>query len=331
MIKENIDLEEMAKNHPNYFRIKEEQVIKTQQGPQSIYSFELCEKKVAADTLPTLFLTAGVHGIEAIGVKILMNFLHHLVSQSEWNPTTRTLLSQMRIVGIPILNPAGYVAGTRSNGRNVDLMRNSPVQSDESWPIVGGQRFSRSLPFYRGVGVLEIENKILTRLMKETTSKSSFVISLDLHSGFGMNDSVWTPYASKKGLPPTWEHYSVLKELLDKTLEQHVYTFEPQSKNYCTHGDMWDYLYDLSLKESNCMYLPLTLEIGSWAWIKKSPISASTLKGFFNPMHAHREKRVLRRHLPFLNFLTQVVAGYQSVYPHLSTKKRESKKLSSAS
>jgi len=38
------------------------------------------------------------------------------------------------------------------------------------------------------------------------------------------------------------------------------------------------------------------------------------LRSFFNPMQPHRERRVLRRHLPLLNLLVQAVADYEKVF-----------------
>jgi hypothetical protein len=49
--------------------------------------------------------------------------------------------------------------------------------------------------------------------------------------------------------------------------------------------------------------LPLTLEMGSWTWVRKNPLQAATSLGRFNPVKPHRRRRTLRRHLPLLDFL----------------------------
>lgn len=57
--------------------------------------------------------------------------------------------------------------------------------------------------------------------------------------------------------------------------------FEPQSQQYLTHGDLWDHLYLRALTgHPGHLFLPLTLEMGSWLWVKKNPASCSTVTGF---------------------------------------------------
>ena len=49
----------------------------------------------------------------------------------------------------------------------------------------------------------------------------------------------------------------------------------------------------------------MTLELGSWRWIRKNPSQIFSRLGMFNPIKAHRVERVLRRHANFLDFLTR--------------------------
>jgi hypothetical protein len=288
--------------------------VATRGGLEPLYVFEMCDAGAAQD-LPVLGLFAGVHGIEAIGVKILHRFLDHVLEQTDWNENVRLLLKRVRVVGAPLVNPAGYVAGTRCNGNGVDLMRNAPVESAASYPFVGGQRFSNLLPYFRGNGPFEKENEAVLELVREVLFEAPFAVSLDIHSGFGMEDFLWTPWARAKGFPPHWAEYTRFSEVLDRALKHHIYRFEPQSVNYCTSGDLWDYLFaEANARGDGRLFLPLTLEVGSWVWLKKSPRSAFRLRSFFNPMQPHRERRVLRRHLPLLNLLVQAVADYERVF-----------------
>ena len=310
-------LEVLAERHPRYLRLKTLASVETLTGQEPMLWFELSDRDArveGADNRPVLAFFAGVHGIEAIGVKILLAFIDHVVEQTLWNSQMVDLLKRVRIVGIPIVNPWGYVAESRCNGQGVDLMRNAPVESAVSVPFVGGHRLSPSLPYYRGEGGFERENLELIAFVERELWKAPFALALDLHSGFGMEDYLWTPYAKEKGFPPLWEHYARVSALLDKTLRNHVYRFEPQSRQYCTGGDLWDYLFDKALEDRSAgIFLPLTLEVGSWAWLRKSPSKVLSLRNFFNPAHTHRERRVLRRHLPLLNMLLHVVADYDRV------------------
>ena len=49
----------------------------------------------------------------------------------------------------------------------------------------------------------------------------------------------------------------------------------------------------------------MTLELGSWLWIRKNPRQIFSRHGIFNPIKARRIKRVLRRHVDLLDFLTR--------------------------
>ena len=86
-------------------------------------------------------------------------------------------------------------------------------------------------------------------------------------------------------------------------MPHHDYSFEPQSKQYLLHGDLWDHAYDATPAQN--IFLPMTLELGSWLWIRKNPRQIFSRHGIFNPIKAHRIKRVLRRHADLLDFLAR--------------------------
>jgi hypothetical protein len=96
----------------------------------------------------------------------------------------------------------------------------------------------------------------------------------------------------------------LLKTLFEQAHPHHGYTFEPQSHQYLLHGDLWDHAYDLTPHGN--LFLPMTLELGSWLWIKKNPRQLFSREGIFNPIKAHRTARVLRRHVSLFDFLGRV-------------------------
>lgn len=106
--------------------------------------------------------------------------------------------------------------------------------------------------------------------------------------------------------------------LLDRTHPfHHAYQIEPQSLHYTTHGDLWDYLYDESRQDgsSTRIYLPFTLELGSWLWVKKNPWQLMRFFGMFNPILRHRLKRVLRQHTVLFDFLVRATACHAGWLP----------------
>jgi protein MpaA len=68
-----------------------------------------------------LYLVGGIHGDEVEGIFVLTQLL-------EWIKTS--LLTDIPLILIPILNIDGYQANTRVNARKIDLNRNFPVANN---------------------------------------------------------------------------------------------------------------------------------------------------------------------------------------------------------
>jgi hypothetical protein len=209
---------------------------------------------------------------------------------------------------------------TRANKNGIDLNRNSPVdvaQSDRYHPhwLAGGQRMSSRLPWFRGRShELEDENKILQRHVKQNLIDRPISISLDVHSGFGFCDRIWFPYAHRRTPWSCLSETMALKLLWQGSCPHHNYRFEPQSSQYLTHGDIWDFLH-LEISEEQ-LFLPLTLELGSWNWVRKRPSQLFRRLGLFHPLVPHRLRRAVRDHQTLLQFLLNAAASYDSWLPN---------------
>ncbi len=276
-----------------------------------IYSYSIGSKK---PTAPVLFITGGVHGLEKIGAQLTWSLLKTTLDKLQWDKSLQFTLQSARIVIMPLINPVGYNHHMRSNGNGVDLMRNSPVTATQRAPfLLGGQRISQKIPWYQGKpGSMEMENLVLQNVFTEETKYSECVISLDLHSGFGFKDRIWFPFSYKQEPFDEITKLFSLITLFENTYPYHIYHFEPQAKSYMMNGDMWDYLY-LNLKEKNpkTTYIPLTLEMGSWLWVKKNPLQLFSRDGIFNPVKEHRIKRTYRRHHLLFDFLLKALTSHE--------------------
>lgn len=265
-------------------------------------------------TAPCLLLVGGVHGLERIGTKVVLAYLGMLAERLQWDELTRNALQRSRIAAIPLLNPVGMRAGTRANGNGVDLMRNGPSNGNgqASW-FVGGQRLTPLLPWYMGKkGRFEPEAEALIDFVGDQVLSSVASVALDCHSGFGFQDRLWFPYAhTRRPFPNTPEMYALI-ELLNQTLPNHVYHIEPVSSSYTIQGDLWDFMYDQSRTHGRGLFLPMTLEMGSWTWVRKNPRQLLSLPGSFNPIKRHRLARTLRRHLLLIDFLHRAVVGHHA-------------------
>ena len=309
-IPELVELQRLASHTAkDLVRVEELATIRHKDLALPVLAFEMGSKDPKA---PAFFLTGGVHGLERIGTRVIISYLKTLTHLAHWDSSTRDLLSRVRFNIIPILNPVGMYLGSRSNGNGVDLMRNAPVEAEAGSRvgIAGGHRISNRLPWFRGAAGagMELENRVFVKYFEETFSKSASVIGLDVHSGFGAVDRIWFPYARTTTPFPNLHEVFLLTQMLDKVYPHHIYKVEPQSASYTTHGDVWDYLYDRRRDAGGSIFLPFTLELGSWLWIKKNPRQLFSGLGIFNPLLPHRTSRILRRHLLFLDFLMRASA-----------------------
>lgn len=269
-------------------------------------------------TAPALGVFGGVHGLERIGFEVTLAFLGSLLQRLVWDDALLHLLGGLRVVVMPLVNPGGLVRGTRANPQGVDLMRNAPVECRDGAPwLVGGQRIGPGLPWYRGRdgAPMQSEARALCDVVERELIGRPFALSVDCHSGFGLRDRLWFPHAHTTRPIEHLPELHALGQVLDAAMLHHRYVLEPQSRQYLAHGDLWDHLYLGALERPGSVFLPLTLEMGSWLWIKKNPRQLFSRHGIFNPLIEHRQQRVLRRHLGLLDFVMRAAHSHQRWRP----------------
>jgi Zinc carboxypeptidase len=272
-------LESIIQQNVNALRVEVLQTVALEQLQFPIYALSMGSTSTSA---PCITFVGGIHGLERIGTQVVLAFLETLLERLHWDVTLRTMLAQVRIEFVPLVNPIGMYKRMRANGHGVDLMRNAPVDSVEQtvW-LAGGHRISPSLPWYRGAAgdAMQVEAQVLCDFIQQRVLTAPF----------------------------SMYH---LRKLFFQTYPYQNYCFEPQALHYLTHGDLWDYLYLQSLS-SERVFLPLTLEMGSWRWIRKNPLQLFKLLGMFHPIKAHRISRVLRGHLILMEFLVRATLSYE--------------------
>jgi hypothetical protein len=261
----------------------------------------LCEAECGAQRWPVLAVTlgnpdpavpgvgfvGGVHGLERIGTDVVIAHLRSLVMRLRWDSSLHRQLEALRLVFVPVVNPGGMAQGTRANPNGVDLMRNAPIEADDTVAfLVGGQRRSSRLPWYRGPAgaPMERESAALCGLVEAELLGRPFSIVVDCHSGFGTRDRVWFPYAHTARPIPHLADVFAFERILEEVHPHHRYIVEPQSRQYLAHGDLWDHLYQRALAWPQHTFLPLTLEMGSWLWVKKKPAPAVFPPGHLQPV-----------------------------------------------
>ena len=268
--------------------------------------------------VPAVGFFGGVHGLERIGAEVVIAHLASLLTRLRWDSSLHRQLEALRLVFMPIVNPGGLARATRANPNGVDLMRNAPVEAQDAVPwLIGGQRLSAGLPWFRGTmgAPMEAENLAVCEVVERELFSHRFSLAVDCHSGFGARDRVWFPYAHTARPFPHLADVWAFKRIFDQTHPQHRYVVEPQSHQYLTHGDLWDHLCLRALAQPQRCFIPLTLEMGSWLWVKKNPRQLFTRHGIFNPLIAHRQQRVLRRHGAWLDFVMRAVQSHARWQP----------------
>ena len=275
--------------------------------------------------VPVIMYFGGVHGLEKIGTEILISYLQTIAELLNWDDGLAERLRHSRLMFMPIVNPVGVFRGSRCNPNGVDLMRNAPIDGIGRIKLYSGHRISPHLPWYRGNHAqMEKEAVALCQVVQKQFEQSSLIIAVDLHSGFGIQDRLWFPYASSKKPFHSLPEMYALKELLDKCYPNHFYKIEPMSEEYVIHGDLWDYLYDdfLARENKNALFIPLTLEMGSWLWLRKNPMHLFLRHGLFHPVLPHRQQRIMRRHLILFDFLYRA-ALYSQKWVNLPLEERQ--------
>ncbi|NBO38458.1 DUF2817 domain-containing protein [bacterium] len=309
-----VEIKKFIDQYRGAIRVETLETVYCDVGTFNVELLELSVDKRQRNKPFTLLLVAGCHGLEAIGVTVLLHHFAHVLELTRWNHAFQQSLQSVRVVAIPALNPCGIALSRRANAQGIDLMRNAPVHAESPVPFLGGQTLTPILPYYRGNGELAPESRALISAAQKLLSSSSGMIALDLHSGFGARDRIWTPWSMSSALPPHWDHYVALEKALNESFPDHVYTFEQQSHSYQTDGDLWDYILMENLRQQGPLFLPLTLEMGSWNWLKKAPWRAFSKMGWFHPVSPHRVQRVCRRHITLLDFLVSVSANAESFF-----------------
>lgn len=318
---ELVELEALLERIEPHARIQVLTRVAVRDRSLPVYAISLGTTEPSA---PSLAFVGGVHGLERIGTQVVLAYLSTLSGRLSWDRVLTDTLSRVRLLFVPLVNPGGMLLGSRSNPRGVDLMRNAPRgEGGRGSFLLGGQRFSPRLPWFAGdsthgagagdVAHCEPENRALFEVIERELLCSDVSLAIDCHSGFGMLDRLWFPYARTRKPFPHLAEVVGLKRLLDATLPHHVYRVEPQANAYTIEGDAWDYLYDLQLSRARSrVFVPLTLEMGSWAWVRKNPWQLWSIDGGFNPVLPHRVKRTLRRHLPLFDLLLHAIASHEA-------------------
>lgn len=233
-------LREAAQKYPELVELLE--VGTTFEG-RTIYALELSAK--SSDKIKKNFLVTGTHHArEWISTEVPLGFIKDILSKHEADSEAQKILSESRIVVIPMLNKdGGFYSRTkhkmwRKNRRPAESGKGIGVDNNRNYSYKWGASGASSYPWsdtYKGpTSMSESENQIIERLQK----KYKFTASLSFHS---YSELVLWPWSYTDSIQSkdhkTFKYYgSKLAEILN-------YRPIQSADLYPAAGDSDDYLY----------------------------------------------------------------------------------------
>lgn len=121
---------------------------------------------------PEFKYVSTMHGDEILGTVLCLRFIDVLLDNYGSDAGITALIDNTAIWIVPVMNPDGYVAGTRMNANGVDLNRDFPT-FPEDW---AGTAFS-------GADLDETSRQPETQHVMAWSAANSFVQSANLHGG----------------------------------------------------------------------------------------------------------------------------------------------------
>jgi len=114
------ELQSLASTYPNICRLHD---IGTSIQGRTIWALEITDNPDLDEMEPEVRLIGCHHGNEDISVEVPLDICHYLLENYGVIPAVTDLVNNREIWLIPMMNPDGLMAGTRSNAAGVDLNR----------------------------------------------------------------------------------------------------------------------------------------------------------------------------------------------------------------
>ncbi len=142
-----------------------------------IWGIKISDNVEVEEAEPEFKYTATMHGDEVVPMELMMNLVHDLVEGYEAdNDTMNFIIDNTELFIVPLHNPDGRHAHTRSNANGVDLNRNFPDRTGDN-----GESQENDPNGYVDIygEVCQVENIGIMNLNND----HNFVLSSNLHNG----------------------------------------------------------------------------------------------------------------------------------------------------
>ena len=112
--------------HAMYPTLTERSVLGTSVLGRNISAIRISSDIGVPADKPQVRYISTMHGDETVGNEMCLFLIEHLLSNYGSDPRITSMVDGLDIWIVPLMNPDGYIALTRSNANGVDLNRNFP-------------------------------------------------------------------------------------------------------------------------------------------------------------------------------------------------------------
>ncbi len=212
-------------------------IVKIEKIGQSHQKRDLLALKISGDPHkdknPKVLFTSLIHGLEVIGLEVLLELVRRLTRGYGKDEHITFLVKKRESWFIPIINPDGFAQKKRKNAKGVDLNRNFSVGFSSRGILNKWNKWF----FYPGPYPLSEPE---TKAVKKFIQRHDFALSLSLHSFTGL---INYPYGHTK--KNTKDHRLFLT--IGKEMQKRLcgdYKLRKLSWFYRLGGSLEDELYE---------------------------------------------------------------------------------------
>ncbi|TVQ82313.1 MAG: DUF2817 domain-containing protein [Phycisphaeraceae bacterium] len=247
--------------HAMYPALTERSVLGTSVLGRNISAIRISSDVGVPADKPQVRYISTMHGDETVGNEMCLFLIEHLLSNYGSDPRITSMVDGLDIWIVPLMNPDGYVALTRSNANGVDLNRNFPDPYTSPNNSTAGRQPE-------------------TAVIMNWSWAHNFVLSANIHTGALVVNYPFDNNPSGSSIYTPTPDDDVMVALSLSYSEQNLPMYNnPSFPQGITNGADWysisGGMQDWNYHYNNCM--EVTLELSN---VKNPP--ASTIPGFWN-------------------------------------------------
>ncbi len=163
------DLQQVAADHPDIVRLTS--LGQSVQG-RHLWAMLITDNPDIEEDEPEFKYVSTMHGDEPVGTAMCMYLIDRLTSDYGSDSRITELVDETAIWIVPLMNPDGWVNGTRTNANGFDLNRHFPYYPSQFTDTI-----------FDGAPLLDESRQPEIAHIMRWSAENSFVLSANLHTG----------------------------------------------------------------------------------------------------------------------------------------------------